>query len=101
MGVLTVTEWYRLGHFKSESEARGAFELAYQQGLDGMGSSIHAWMGMTGDEYDAWMRCGALPPMRRRPPMPASPTETPPGSPTHPTQPLAPRRRARAEPRPR
>lgn len=66
MGVLTVTEWYRADYFNTESEARGAFRLAYQQGLDGMGSSIHEWMGMTGEEYNAWMSRDVLPPKRRR-----------------------------------
>lgn len=59
--VSPVAYWHRNGHFKNEDEARGAFRLAYQQGLDGMGTSIQGWMGLTEDEFDAWMRTGALP----------------------------------------
>jgi hypothetical protein len=55
--------WYTHGHFKNEDEAMGAFKLAYQQGLDGMGKSISAWMGLSADQYDAWMRDGSLPPL--------------------------------------
>jgi hypothetical protein len=62
--VSSVTSWYRAGHFKSEEAARGAFELAYQQGMDGMGKSVAAWMGMTEAEYDAWMRNKVLPPKK-------------------------------------
>lgn len=51
----------REGHFDSDDKARGAFELAYQQGLDGMGTSIAAWMGLTEAELDAWVRQGRLP----------------------------------------
>ena len=57
----TVMGWYRAGHFKTDEEARGAFELAYQQGMDGMGASPADWMGMSDDEYAAWMRTSALP----------------------------------------
>ena len=31
--VSPVMYWYKHGHFKSEGEARGAFRLAYQQGM--------------------------------------------------------------------
>lgn len=42
--VSSVASWYRAGHFNSEEAARGAFELAYQQGMDGMGKvSQHGW----------------------------------------------------------
>lgn len=61
MSVTTVAEWYRNGNFESDTEARGAFELAYQQGMDGMGESVAAWMGLTPTEYDAWVRSGTLP----------------------------------------
>lgn len=61
--VSPVMYWYRAGHFASEEQARGAFKLAYQQGLDGMGSSITTWMGMTEAEYSGWMR-GEMPPQR-------------------------------------
>lgn len=54
-------DWYKAGHFKTDAEARGAFELAYQQGMDGMGASTAEWMGMTNDEYEAWMLFAALP----------------------------------------
>jgi hypothetical protein len=64
--VTSVGVWYREGHFETEEEARGAFKLAYQQGLDGMGKSIAAWMGLTDQEYDAWMREDALPPKKKR-----------------------------------
>ena len=53
--------WYRAGHFKNDDEARGALRLAYQQGLDGMGTSIQEWMGLTDTEFGAWMRSDALP----------------------------------------
>jgi len=59
--VSSVTSWYRADHFKSEEAAQGAFELAYQQGMDGMGESVAAWMGMNETEFDAWMRRKALP----------------------------------------
>lgn len=59
--VTSVTSWYRAGHFKSEQAASGAFELAYQQAMDGMGKSIAAWMGMTEVEFDRWMRTKSLP----------------------------------------
>ena len=54
----------RGNHFKNDDEAMGAFKLAYQQGLDGMGTSIAAWMGLTEEEYSAWMGSNALPPKR-------------------------------------
>ena len=59
--VSPVGYWYKHGHFKNEDEARGAFRLAYQQGLDGMGKSIQEWMGLSEAEFDAWMRDDALP----------------------------------------
>lgn len=59
--VSPVTYWYKSGYFQNEDEARGAFRLAYQQGLDGMGESIAKWMGLTSEEYDVWMRTEALP----------------------------------------
>lgn len=59
--VTSVTSWYRGGHFISEEAAKGAFELAYQQGMDGMGKSLASWMGMTDTEYDQWMRNKTLP----------------------------------------
>ena len=59
--VSTVAYWYKHGHFTSEEEAQGAFKLAYQQGLDGMGKSIQEWMGLTDTEFDAWMRYDSLP----------------------------------------
>lgn len=62
--VTSVTAWYRAGHFKSSEAAKGAFELAYQQAMDGMGKSIQSWMGMTEAEFNEWMRNKALPPIR-------------------------------------
>jgi hypothetical protein len=62
--VTSVASWYRAGHFKSTEAAAGAFELAYQQAMDGMGKSIAAWMGLTEPEFDAWMRHKTLPPIK-------------------------------------
>lgn len=59
--VSPVIYWYRSGHFANDDEARGAFRLAHQQGLDGMGRTIQEWMGLTDAEFDAWMRSDALP----------------------------------------
>jgi hypothetical protein len=64
--VSPVAYWHKHGHFKNEEQARGAFELAYQQGMDGMGTSVAQWMGLTDSEFDAWMRDGTLPPMKRK-----------------------------------
>lgn len=58
----TVTGWYRANHFASEEQARGAFELAWQQYLDGCGYSAEQWTGMTEDEIKAWVSHGELPP---------------------------------------
>jgi hypothetical protein len=58
--------WYQAGHFANEDEARGAFKLAYQQALDGMGRTNAEWMGITHAEYDEWMRSDALPKRRGR-----------------------------------
>jgi hypothetical protein len=58
--VTTVASWLRNGHFANADEARGAFKLAHQQGLDGMGPSIQEWMGLSDSEFDAWMRFGAI-----------------------------------------
>lgn len=60
--VSSVNYWYKHGHFQNDNEARGAFRLAYQQGLDGMGESIAKWMGLSKEEYDAWMRNDEIPP---------------------------------------
>lgn len=62
--VSPVMYWYKADYFKNEDEARGAFRLAYQQGLDGMGESIADWMGLTEEQYNAWMRDDTLPPLR-------------------------------------
>jgi len=59
--VSPVASWYRGGHFRNDDEARGAFTLAYQQGLDGMGASIQEWMGLSEAEYAAWTRDNSLP----------------------------------------
>ena len=53
--------WYKHGYFKNEDEARGAFKLAYQQGMDGMGKSVQKWMGMTAEEFDLFMRHDSIP----------------------------------------
>jgi len=57
--VSPVSYWYKHGRFTPE-QAVGAFFLAYQQGLDGMGTSIQAWMGLTDSEYNEYMR-GRMP----------------------------------------
>ena len=57
----TVTEWYRAGHFCSEEEAMGAFKLAYQQAIDGIGIGPEDWMGMSSEEYSFWMTNDQLP----------------------------------------
>lgn len=59
--VSPVSYWYKNGYFESDEEAHGAFRLAYQQGLDGMGNSIAEWMGLSNEEYNAWMRNYELP----------------------------------------
>lgn len=59
--VSPVMYWYRAGHFKNDDEAQGAFKLAHQQGLDGMGKSIREWMGMTEEEYSTWYGKDILP----------------------------------------
>lgn len=63
--VVSVTGLYRGGFFRTEEAAMGAFNLACQQGLDGMGKSVGEWMGLTEAEYDNWMRDKALPPMTK------------------------------------
>lgn len=64
--VSSVVYWYKAHHFQNEDQARGAFHLAYQQGLDGMGTSIAQWMGLTDEEYTAWMRNESLPNLSKR-----------------------------------
>lgn len=64
--VSPVMYWYKHDHFKTEDEARGAFKLAYQQGLDGMGESTQSWMGLTNEQYSSWMRDESLPARSRR-----------------------------------
>ena len=59
--VSLASYWYKHGHFKNKDEARGAFKLAYQQGMDGMGKSVQEWMGMTAEEFDSFMRHNAIP----------------------------------------
>jgi hypothetical protein len=59
--VTPVSWWYRKGAFKSDDEARGAFRLAYVQALDGMGTGIAQWMGLTDSEAAEWMRNERLP----------------------------------------
>ncbi len=64
--VSTARYWLDGHHFRNEDEALGAFRLAYQQGMDGMGASVREWMGLSAEEYDAWMRNNAVPKPRRR-----------------------------------
>lgn len=66
MDVSSVTSWYRADHFKSEEAAAGAFELAYQQAMDGMGKSIESWMGMTEAEFNEWIRNKTLPAKKKK-----------------------------------
>jgi len=63
--VSPVSFWYKNGHFSNEEEAMGAFKLAYQQGLDGMGRSIQEWMGLSEKEFDNWMRNNSLPRLKK------------------------------------
>lgn len=60
-GVSSAMRWWRSGHFDSPAEARGAFKLAHQQALDGMGEGGAHWMGLSKAEFDDWMRSGKLP----------------------------------------
>lgn len=64
--VTTVTDWYRQGKFTNEDQALGAFELAYQQGMDGMGKTVREWMGMSDEELNVYLRDNRLPPMRKQ-----------------------------------
>jgi hypothetical protein len=66
--VVPVGLWHRDGHFGSEAEAQGAFKLAYQQAVDGLGASTAGWMGISQGELDAWLRHGTLPAVREQPP---------------------------------
>lgn len=59
--VSPASYWYKHGHFKNKDEVRGAFKLAYQQGMDGMGKSVQEWMGMNAEEFDSFMRHDAIP----------------------------------------
>lgn len=59
--VGTVAGWYRAGSFDNDDEARGAFRLAFLQGLDGLGPTIEEWMGLSPGEFEAWVRDEALP----------------------------------------
>ena len=59
--VTPVSWWYRSGTFKGDDEARGAFRLAYVQALDGMGSGIAQWMGLTEPEVAQWIHHERLP----------------------------------------
>lgn len=58
VNVSTVAWWYQKGLFRNEDEAMGAFKLAYQQGMDGLGPSVEAWIG-------ADWREGQLPPVNK------------------------------------
>lgn len=59
--ISPVMYWYKNNMFKNEDEARGAFRLAYQQALDGLGASVAGWMGLTPEQFSAWMRDDSLP----------------------------------------
>ncbi len=60
--VSPVGYWYKHGRYRSDDEARGAFDLAHQQYLDGLGETAAQWMGLTADEFNAWYADGTLPP---------------------------------------
>lgn len=62
--VSPVMYWYKRGRFENDERAQGAFFLAYQQAMDGMGSSIHEWMGLTEEQLNAWMHSNKLPTKR-------------------------------------
>jgi hypothetical protein len=64
--VSPVSYWYKSGHFENDDEARGAFELAYQQAMDGMGESIAKWMGLTEEEFNLWHEKRTLPKKKRK-----------------------------------
>lgn len=64
--LVTVAGLYRAGHFKTDLEAQGAFELAHQQALDGLGGSVADWMGLTKAEYAAWFESDTLPVRARK-----------------------------------
>jgi hypothetical protein len=57
--VSPVNYWYQHGHFANEDEARGAFKLAYEQYMDGLGESLEQWLGA--DWFD-----GPLPPLKNK-----------------------------------
>lgn len=85
--VSPVSYWYKAGHFRSEEEARGAFRLAYQQAMDGMGVSVQEWMGLSVEQFSAWMSKGELPDLeslrfdeKGRRPRPAARRSSRPGS---------------------
>jgi len=60
--IETVTGWLRAGLFATNEQARGAFMLAHQQWLDGLGRGSHReWLGMTEAEFNAWMRDHKIP----------------------------------------
>lgn len=59
--VSPVMYWYKHGQFKNDEEARGAFRLAYHQGMDGMGPSPRQWMGLTEQQFSSWITNEALP----------------------------------------
>lgn len=59
--VSPVMYWYKNGHFSNDEEARGAFMLAYQQALDGMGLGIHQWMGISEEQLKQWVENRTLP----------------------------------------
>ncbi|MGD1948058.1 MAG: hypothetical protein ACFB14_00200 [Leptolyngbyaceae cyanobacterium] len=53
--VTPVAEWAKHGYFDNLEQIKGAFKLAYQQGLDGMGESTARWMGLTDSQFYKWM----------------------------------------------
>lgn len=64
--VSSVGYWWANWNIPNDEQGRGSFWLAYQQAMDGMGESIHAWMGISKEELGAWMRYGALPKRKKR-----------------------------------
>lgn len=63
--VSPVGYWWKHGHYTVE-QAQGAFALAYQQGMDGMGRSVSQWMGITEEELGDWIRDKRLPQLSKK-----------------------------------
>lgn len=49
-GLITFGQWYKQRRFEDRQEAKGAYDLAHLQYLDGMGASREDWIGLTPEE---------------------------------------------------